>query len=243
MDLLTITCYTGDHAEMTSRLVDGIADAHQFAGVKGRMFVVEQGVSETMGMFGDQGPLKLATRKIPHNLGFSVGMNLALKEGLQGWEQGRHPYAVLCINNDVEFPSRSWLKSLLEEGKLDDHVAVPTTNYTGQKKQERGGWKDEDAFDLEDTPAVCWMLPWGACGVLSEHAGGEGMQLFREDLGRGWGEDNYAAASLRKHWRPKPFRVVPRAFIYHHGALTSGQIPARTRMESVAKARRLIGKL
>ncbi len=234
MDVLTITCYTGDrtHAEMTANMIGGVSDAYGVAGIKGEISVIGQGADAAL-----QLPLysSVKVQRWPHNRGFAIGMNGALSQGAMT----QSPMAVLCINNDVTFPRDDWLLKLLEEGHLDDRIAVPTTDYTGQKAQERQGFEDKDPFELEDTPAICWLLPWAACKVLFERSGGP-FKLFREDLGMAWGEDTYAAAVLRKRWQPKPFRVVPRAFIHHHGARTSHKIPPGKKMDSVRKARALI---
>lgn len=234
MKLLAITCYTGPKAwaQMTRVMLDGLVRAFEHAGVPPNIYVVAQGADAGVG----DGDWKLYKNGV--NKGFAHGMNAALGYALIN---GERPDAVLCINNDTEIRREDWLKVLIEEGGVPDQVAVPTTNYTGQIAQSASGWEDRDAFDLSDTPAVCWLLPWSACEKLFETSGGT-LHLFRQDLGMAWGEDTFAAAMLRRHWRKEPFRVVPRAWLFHHGAVTSSRISGGVKMASYRKARKLIGE-
>jgi len=94
-------------------------------------------------------------------------------------------------------------------------------------------------FDVPSTPAVCWLLPWAACKVLFKHSGGHG-KLFREDIGRAWGEDGFASAALQRDFDPNPFRIVPRSFVRHLGERTSSQVPSGEKMKSYQKSLELI---
>ncbi len=235
MNLLTITCYTGNagFADMTHRMVQGVFDAYADAGIEGTISVFAQGADKGLGFESNSAVEFLLTRH-PKNLGFGIGMNRALGSGALM----DYPDAVLCINNDIEFPHLDWLTHLLAAAR--DRVAVPTNTYCCNAQQQRSAREDKDPFDVTDTPAVCWLLPWAACKVLFQQIGS--FKLFREDLGLAWGEDSYSSAVLRHKWHAKPFRVVPRGFVVHLGARTSSQIPAKARMNAVRKARSLIAE-
>lgn len=225
MNLLAVTCYTGDDYQMTQRMIDGLRNS-EFDGNL-TVSVIAQGADKLV-------EADVVVRRAK-NQGFAVGMNSALFHGaLDG-----NPDAVLCINNDVEFPVEMWLNELVEN-LSHDRVIVPTTSYTAAKEQERSAYEDAEPFDHGDTPAVCWLMSWPVCVKLFTYTGS--YRLFREDFGMAWGEDSYSAAVFRRVLHSKPFLIVPRAFIHHLGARTSSKIPASARMAAVAKSREAVKK-
>lgn len=242
MRVLTITCMTGGVRErnMTEQLMVQLENGYNAADCHGSVVCVLQGTHEHI-----TSPLPLRvppavryrTPRFGTNKGFARGMNAALFAGAFDEKFD----AVLCINNDVEPPEGGrWLDRLLRELWFNpDKVIVPTTNYTGVKEQERQLPTTEEPFDLPETPAVCWLLSWHVCERV--FARSKPLQLFREDFGPAWGEDTYASALLRKVLDdPKPFRVVPEAWIKHIGAVTSSHVKPSVKMEAVRRARAAI---
>jgi hypothetical protein len=216
---------------MTHRMVQGVFNAYNEAEIMGAISVFAQAADKPLG-FKSTSTVEFKLTRHPKNLGFGVGMNRALGVGARQAD----PDAVLCINNDIEFPHSDWLTHLLAAAK--DRVAVPTNTYSACELQQRPAREDRDPFDVGDTPAVCWLLPWKACQVIFRQIGN--LKLFREDLGLAWGEDVYSSAVLRHKWHPEPFRIVPRGFVRHLGAKTSSKIPMGHRMTSTGRARKLI---
>lgn len=235
MNILAITCWTGDKAmmEMTHRMVTGLAESFRIAGVEGFISVHGQGTEERL----PAAPSPIRYFYSPKNKGFACGMNKAL--GYYIVDDA--PDAVLCLNNDLEFPNPDWLSILLQEygGPIVDRVIVPVTNFTACGEQQAEGPVDVDPIDVPSTPAICWLLPWAACKVLFRRSGGIG-KLFREDIGMAWGEDGFASAALQRDFDPNPYRIVPRSFVKHLGERTSSQIPAKEKMACYHRSRELI---
>ena len=235
MKLLAITCYTGGvpMADMTHRMVAGLFSSFEEAGLEGMISVCAQGADKELG-FTDRGKVAFQQLVMPDNRGFAIGMNLALAAA--------SPYvpfdAVLCLNNDLEFPHVDWLKNLIATVNLETHVGAPTNTYSSSSEQQRPHREDRDPVNSRITPAICWLLSWRSCGILFDQLGF--LHLFREDLGRAWGEDVYSAAYLRKGLGTKPFRIVPRAWVKHLGARTSSLIPVAERLAANRKAHQLL---
>lgn len=217
VSIFAFTCFSEEsQRDMTYEAADGIEKAAHLAGVDHcEAYTYSQ---------------------CKKNEGFAIGMNKSLGRGLLRED----PYDYyLCFNNDIDFTQNpNWLKELLLHAD-DQHVMVPTTNYTACKEQRAKGPSSKFAFEHTDTPAVLWMFPRRILQLMLEAQDGK---LFREDLGRAWGEDTYASAMLRKLVGPKPFLIVPMAWVHHHGERTSSKIPVGERMAAVKKARELIKK-
>lgn len=237
MNILAITCWTGgrEMAEMTYRMLSGLREALPEASSSFRIHAHGQGTEERL---PDDPGGKIRCTYSPKNVGFAFGMNAALGHQLIHYT----PDAVLCINNDIEFPDADWLKNLVRHGYLEEHVSVPLTTYTSCDAQRAEIARDEDSFSVSSTPAVCWLIPWSACQVLFKYSGGFG-KLFLEDIGRAWGEDGFAAAVLQKHFNPKPFKIVPRSFVKHLGCRTSSKVSAAEKMACYHKSLELIREI
>lgn len=238
MKLAVITCWTGgqEMADMTNRMVNDLR-------VFSDWFMISVYGQGTDVELYEPGSFHVSHATYgPINRGFAFGMNQALDSALLACSPYNYggpppPEAVLCLNNDLEFPDPLWFRKLIEEPL--DKVLVPTTNFTACNEQRAEGPVDADPIDLPSTPAVCWLLPWAACEVLFKHSGGYG-KLFREDIGMAWGEDGFASAALQRDFDPNPYRIVPRSFVRHLGERTSSQIPAKEKMACYHRSRELI---
>lgn len=222
INILAITCWTGGKAEarMTDRMIKdveaaaGLIDANLFFSVVGQGTTARIREAEEI--------------VVAKNEGFAKGMNRAFREApLKG-------QLTLCINNDIEAPDRSWLRELLNEIEFR-RILCPTTNFTGVNEQRADKATQNKAFNHPAAPAVCWLMPQVITGILGQHLGVG--TIFPEDLGgRAWGEDTYVAGFLRDVLDPKPFRIVPRAWIRHLGERTSRRIPVKERMKATKEA-------
>lgn len=233
--ILAVTCYTGakQDSEMTLSMLKGLVDAAKFAECDLTMCVVAQDAG--WGVHMPEDSFNFCVRG--KNRGFSWGMNEALREGIKKSE--KYDY-LLCINNDIEFPDRHWLARLLIHTN-EQKVLCPMTNFTACDAQRSGGpIHNREPFSVESTPAVLWLIPWETLKDVMGYIG-PGC-LFREDIGRAWGEDTYTAAVLRKVLSPKPFRIVPSSWVRHLGSKTSSRIPASERMANVRRVKELMKK-
>jgi hypothetical protein len=179
-----------------------------------------------------EGPaLPIGFEEVPENKGFAYGMNEALKNGAADYPDYD---AVLCINNDILMPDKLWFKHLLD-AYSEDRIMCPKTNFTGVDEQRSKKPENKPHFDHGTTPAVCWLIPRKIVSSIASHLKG---RLFPDDLGgRAWGEDVYVSAFVRTKIAPRPFRIVPKAWIHHIGGQSSEKIPVPERLRAGGEAR------
>ena len=209
MKVLAVTCYTGDEkfARMTGNMLDGLKDSVP-TGVEFKTSVVAQGCVHHLGSRVD------VQTFAPHNVGFAFGMNLAI-DSSHTWE----PDFVLCLNNDLEFPNKGWLRHLIDIVEQTMQVVVPATDRASIRIQPCA--LDKPSFPVQESSAYCWLIPLAWCKWLKKT---HGFWLFSEDFGVAYGEDNWTAFLLSKQFGPKVFRYVPRSFVKHLRARTSGTV-------------------
>jgi hypothetical protein len=123
----------------------------------------------------------------------------------------------LCLNNDLLFPQKDWLRILLDIAEqAPNQVLVPATDSAAIRIQP--GPRDKPSFPVQESSAYCWLIPFAWCQFLKETYG---FWLFDEDFAPAYGEDNWTAFLLSKEFGPKCFRYVPRSFVKHLRARTS----------------------
>lgn len=188
-------------------------------------------MSAGLDMWKAAGALGLNVRK-EKNEGFAGGMEHAIRIGLEHGE----PDYVLCYNNDVEFDHESLRELILELRRTRALCAAPVTTFTKCLDQISESPRDRSPIFAGMVPAIVWLVPWNVCRHFKAFYG---CHLFQEGLGRAWGEDDLAAYRLRK-MMPKPFAIVPRAFVRHEGSVTSNTVPEQERMQSLQKHKDLM---
>ncbi len=238
MKLLVITCYTGgqDHADMTETMLRDLCVSIERTGASfGTDFHISVLAQETSAKW----PPIVEERKAitfeesRENKGFAAGMNLALENGDKDYPDWT---ALLCINNDIFMPHKGWFSEMLMAYDKA-RIICPMTNFTGVNEQRSKAPQNKPYFDHVTTPAVCWLIPREVVKVIQADL--KKGRLFPDDLGgRAWGEDVYVAALVRTKVAPRPFRIVPKAWIHHIGGQTSEKIPAGERLKAGGEARR-----
>ena len=165
----------------------------------------------------------------PRNVGFAFGMNLAISHS------HTEPDFVLCLNNDLQFPHKNWLRKLIDIAEqAPNQVLVPATDSAAIRVQR--GPESKPSFPVQENSAYCWLVPFAWCQFLNETYG---FWLFDEDFAPAYGEDNWTAFLLSKEFGPRVFRYVPRSFVKHLRARTSRTVK-HDRAES---SRTLVRKL
>ena len=150
---------------------------------------------------------------LPKNLGFAGGMNRAIEEGLRYFKA---PDYILCFNNDLEFPNKGWLRHLVDIAEQTTQVLCPATDSAAHRTQS--GPEEKPSFSVENNSAYCWLVPMKWCRFLKATYG---FWLFDEDFAPAYGEDDWTAFLLAKHFGPKHMRYVPRSFVKHLRARTA----------------------
>lgn len=205
MKVLAVTCYTGgkDLCEMALKMLLALKKCVP-TGIDFRESAVAQGAETCVGGY--------YTTVVEKNIGFAFGMNAAI-ENAHDWD----PDYVLCLNTDLEFPNKDWLRKLLEIA-VDpaEQIAVPATNNAAIRIQQ--GPRSLSSYPVQESSAYCWLIPFAWCKWLKEK---HGFWLFSEDFGVAYGEDNWTSFLLSKKFGPKIFRYVPRSFVKHLRARTS----------------------
>lgn len=141
------------------------------------------------------------------NVGFGKAVNKTIEIAIACGDQFTD---VLVMNNDLEFPNEDWLRQLIEarDGK---RVVSPMTDKTAAKSARSKGPINKSPFQAAHVSAFCWLVPRS---VISMFRGRYRYPLFDPDF-FAYGEDDLAAAIMRKWIAPKPFTVVPRAWVRH----------------------------
>jgi len=212
VNILAVTCYTGGEelCHMTDHCLRALRDCVP-KGVEMLISVTAQGaeVSTLTEMAADY--IYLA----PKNVGFAYGMNRAIQMAVQC--ESEAPDWVLCFNNDLLFPNRGWLRKLID---IADHpteqIIVPMTDSAAIRIAP--GPRSKPSFKAQESSAYCWLIPFAWCQWLKET---HGFWLFDEAFAPAYGEDNWTAFLLSKHFGTNIFRIVPRSFIKHLRARTS----------------------
>lgn len=215
--VLAVTCFTGgaDLRDMTDEMLASLVGCIP-EGVDLKSAVVGQGTeymlqaSEPCVLYWDE----------PENKGFGFGMNKAIDTSAD-WD----PDYVLCLNNDLQFPRKNWLKELLRAAS-PDHICVPATNKSAIMVQT--GPVNREPLRLQEMSAYCWLVPFRWCQWLKEH---HGFWLFDEEFGS-YGEDNYTAFLLSKVYGKKIFRYVRRSWVRHLRGRTAAIVKPNRRKSS-----------
>lgn len=231
MKILAVTCMTGGEelAAMTQDCLLELKDCVP-KDVELKTAVTAQGwtVLPTCPI----GTLYLA----PENIGFAYGMNSAIAAGLT---DGFKPDAVLCFNNDLQFPSKVWLRKLTDIAEqAPDQILVPATDSAAIRIQP--GPRSKPSFPVQESSAYCWLVPFAWCQWLKETYG---FWLFDEDFAPAYGEDNWTAFLLSKQFGGNVFRYVPRSFVKHLRARTSRTIKHDRKASNQVLVDKLRGEL
>tara|TARA_R110000803_G_scaffold48198_10_gene100114 strand:- start:8591 stop:9292 length:702 start_codon:yes stop_codon:yes gene_type:complete len=203
MRICAITVYAGSEplVEMTESMLKQFRECHGF---KGKLMAFNNGAARSI----DQ---KLVDwqGESPTNLGFGKAVNWLIEMALfvDPTEQFSH---VLVLNNDLEFPERSWLVELLKEAK-GTLVLSPCTDRTATKEALAKRGFDKPPIRCGQVSAFCWLVP---VDVIKSIRAQYGYNLFDPDF-FAYGEDDYAGAVLRKKFNRQPFKVVPRSWVRH----------------------------
>lgn len=154
----------------------------------------------------------------PRNEGFGPAVNLVIN--LDVFDAPLRAYDhVLVLNNDLEFPDPQWLAELLLAAD-GEHVITPCTDRTATLEATATGPTDRRSFFHREVSAFCWLVPISAIKALKKHYW---FPLFPPEFPN-YGSDDAASAFLRKLIGPKPFKVVPRAWVRHLKARTAKQL-------------------
>ena len=223
MKILAVSCYTGPQElcdmalDMVLKLKECVPD-----GVELRESLVAQGAAQCIGGY-------YAT-EVDQNVGFAFGMNTAI-EHAHDWE----PDFVLCLNTDLQFPDKNWLRLLIDIArKSSNRILVPSTDSTAIRVQPRA--IDKPSFPVEEMSAYCWLVPFKWCQFLKQRYG---FWLFDEDFAPAYGEDNWTAYLFAKEFGAKPFRYVPRSFVKHLRARTSRTVKHDRKASSALLVKKL----
>lgn len=154
----------------------------------------------------------------PRNEGFGPAVNMVIN--LDVFDAPLRPYDyVLVLNNDLEFPDPQWLAELILAAD-GEHVITPCTDRTATLGATAKSAVDKPSFFLREVSAFCWMVP---IKVIKAVKKSYYFPLFPPEFPN-YGSDDAASAILRKLLGPKPFKVVPRAWVRHLKAKTSKQL-------------------
>ncbi len=228
MKILAATCYTGgsELAAMTGRMIDQLGECVP-KGVTLATSVFSQGCPHSIGAHVNYMTFH------PRNVGFAFGMNAAIAQALR--RESEAPDFVLCLNNDLEFPHKGWLRHLIDiVDQAPDQVLCPGTDSAAHRTQS--GPKEEPSYAVQNNSAYCWLVPFEWCLWLKKT---HGFWLFDEDFKPAYGEDDWTAFLLAKQFGDKAMRYVPRSFVKHLHGRTSRTVQHNRKQSS----RTLIAKL
>lgn len=220
MKILAITCLTGgeDLVVMAEEMLLSLMECVP-AGVDLKTSCVTQGAARCVdGLLVDW---QVVRKK---NLGFAAGMNDAIENAVNA---GFNPDFVLCLNTDLQFPDKDWLRKLLEVMPIEPRIFCPATDRTALYKQD--GPKDKKSFDEVEVSAYCWLVPFNWCLLLLNR---KRYWLFDPEF-FAFGEDNQTAFLLAKWFGPKIFRMVPQSFVRHLRHKTSEVVKPDRRASSM----------
>lgn len=139
---------------------------------------------------------------------------------------------VLLLNNDLQFPDTNWLRELLRE-RDGKHVLSPCTDVTATAEAVSNGARNVEPIMHREVSAFCWLVPVAHVHALRKKFG---FNLFHQDFSN-YGSDDVTAACLRSIVGPKPFKIVPRAWVRHLKAQTANELGVK------AGDRALIGRI
>lgn len=219
MKILAVTCLTGgeDLVVMAEEMLSSLRECIP-AGVDLMSSCVTQGAARRVdGLLVD---CQLVRKK---NLGFAAGMNDAIDNAVNA---GFNPDRVLCLNTDLQFPDKDWLRKLIQARPIEPRILCPATDKTALYKQD--GPKDNKSFDEVEVSAYCWLVPFKWCLLLLNRYR---FWLFDPEF-FAFGEDNQTAFILAKWFGPKVFHVVPRSFVKHLRHKTSEVVKPDRRASS-----------
>ncbi len=217
MKILAVTCYTGGEelCRMTSRMLYDLVGTPT-GGANLVTSVVAQGATAAL----DIATLYFVDH--PENVGFGFGMNLAIDNGVR---LDGEPDYVLCLNNDLEFPNKNWLKVLLKEVS-PNYVFVPATDKAAIVVQK--GPMALHSIAMQEMSGYCWLVPFKWCQWLKKE---HGFWLFSEEFGS-YGEDNWTAFLLSKQYGQLVFRYVRRSWVKHLRGRTAAVVKPNRRQSS-----------
>ena len=203
--ILAITVYAGSEklVEMTERMLRRlpICDPSWHVG-KDHLHVVAVG-NGAVRMVGD-GRVD-SHLELVENVGFGNAVNLAIRDFMN-----KDVTDVLVLNNDLEFPYPEWLAECCKE-RDGKRIISPLTDRTATAAAKASGPRNQDPVLASQVSAFCWLVPRSVIELLRKKFG---FPLFDPDF-FAYGEDDYTSAILRKHVDPRPFKVVPRAWVRH----------------------------
>lgn len=160
--------------------------------------------------------LKTEMLQIDSNIGFAKGFNAGIRYFLDDRDV---PDYWLILNNDLEFPNKGWLRELVNERTIKQ-VICPTTDRTATSLAVSGEPLDKDPIHTESVSAYAWMVPESIRALIEEK---EGFTFFDPDFDS-YGEDDWTSLLIQHHVGPKPFRIVPRAWVQHLKARTTAEV-------------------
>jgi len=142
---------------------------------------------------------------LTENVGFGKAINRAIELFFD-----KDTTDVLVLNNDLEFTHPDWLAECMKvrDGK---RIISPFTDNTATSVARSDGPLNGASRRCRQVSAFSWLVPRSAIEMLRKRFG---FQLFDPDF-FAYGEDDLTAAILRKHVDPRPFIVVPRAWVRH----------------------------
>ena len=173
------------------------------------------------------------------NKGFAWGMNRGIQAAFR-----LDPTLdrVVIVNNDCTFPQREWLEKLHDRVRSYGSVTMPLNTKCNTKAMvEEGPFPTGRLMLYPYGPAVCWSLSsFMIASIMKEF----GYPLFDPDFQKGWAEDNYAAAVIRKlTGDSRPFWLEPRSWIKHEGSVTVNHVIQEERsLEWTKQNERLLSK-
>lgn len=162
------------------------------------------------------------------NVGFGVAVNRAIDYWLISERQECD--AILVLNNDLQFPSKDWLRNLLHEYE-EPYVLAPTTDITASDASRYAGPVDNHAILCREVSAYCWLVPARVVRAIDVRFS---WPLFNP-MFTNYGSDEATAAILRKLYGATPFKVVRRSWVKHLKAQTANELGVKAGTQELLK--------
>lgn len=156
------------------------------------------------------------------NEGFGVAINKAIQAEVFDMKKAGFPDTythVLLLNNDLEFPDRTWLRELVAAAD-PNRVVTPCTDITATKAAVAERAFDLDPVRSQQVSAFCWLVPMSVIHRIRKKFG---FNLFSPEFSN-YGSDDVTGAILRRLVENAPFLIVRRSWVRHRKAQTANEL-------------------